>query len=100
MFLAVIFFTIFAQWVIVDYGGDFTQTTPLSSYEWKITCMLGAVSIPVGYIMRLIPVNEDPESFAGLVGKDASASLPKASSPLTLFILPVAAAIGYKVLFD
>ena len=100
MFLAVIFFTVFAQWIIVDYGGDFTQTTALSFYEWKITCILGAVSIPVGFIMPQIPVNEDPDSFAGLEDKDGSTTVKKASSPLALFVLPVAVAIGYKVLFD
>jgi Ca2+-transporting ATPase len=99
MFLAVIFFTIVAQWIIVDYGGDFTQTSPLSLYEWKITCMLGAVSIPVGYIMRQIPVNEDPDSFAGLVDSKTHKEA-KSSSPLTLFVLPVAVAVGYKFLLD
>lgn len=83
----------------MDYGGDFTQTSPLSLYEWKITCMLGAVSIPVGYIMRQIPVNEDPDSFAGLVDSKTHKEA-KSSSPLTLFVLPVAVAVGYKFLLD
>ena len=33
MFLMVIGFTVLAQWGIVEYGGDFTQTTPLSFAE-------------------------------------------------------------------
>lgn len=100
MFLAVIVFTVLCQWFIVEYGGDFTQTSPLSLEEWKITCLLGAVSIPVGFVMRLIPVNEDPDSFAGLENGKGVSELPKASSPLAVFVLPVAAAIGYKVIFD
>jgi Cation transport ATPase len=100
MFLAVIMFTIFAQWVIVEFGGDFTQTRPLTFEEWKVTLMLGAVSIPVGFVMRLIPVNENPESFAGLETEESLVPVKKASSPLTVFVLPVAAAILYKVMFD
>jgi len=67
IFLAVILFTIIAQWIIVEYGGDFTQTHSLSEKEWKITALAGAISIPFGYLMRLIPVKENPESFAGIV---------------------------------
>jgi len=100
MFVGVIIFTIMAQWAIVEYGGDFTQTAPLTFEEWKITCILGAVSIPMGFVMRLVPVDEDPDSFAGLELEDGSnTALKKGSSPLAVFVLPVAAAIGYKLFF-
>jgi len=100
MFVGVIVFTVLAQWTIVEYGGDFTQTTPLTFEEWKITCILGAVSIPMGFVMRLVPVDEDPDSFAGLEVKDGSSTdLKKGSSPMAVFVLPVAAAIGYKLFF-
>lgn len=65
MFIGVILFTVTAQWVIVQYGGDFTQTTPLNIRTQLITILLGAVSIPLGFLMRLIPVEENPASFAG-----------------------------------
>lgn len=100
MFLAVIIFTIIAQWVIVEYGGDFTQTAPLTLEEWKVTSMLGAISIPVGFIMRLVPVHEDPESFAGLKSKNQMGSSKQGSSTVTVFFLPVMAAIVYKIFFD
>mmetsp|Transcript_39 Transcript_39/g.80 ORF Transcript_39/g.80 Transcript_39/m.80 type:complete len:1082 (+) Transcript_39:405-3650(+) len=100
MFLGVIIFTIFAQWVIVEFGGDFTQTRPLTFEEWKVTSLLGAMSIPVGFIMRLIPVNENPDSFAGLQTDESSVPVKKGSSILTIFVLPIAAAIMYKVVFD
>lgn len=99
MFIAVIVFTVISQWVIVEYGGDFTQTSPLSFEEWKITFMLGAVSIPVGFIMRQIPINEDPRSFAGIQSKDEAMMSEKGSSPLVVFAIPVGAAIGYKLIF-
>eukprot|EP00566_Odontella_aurita_P004195 CAMPEP_0113570806 /NCGR_PEP_ID=MMETSP0015_2-20120614/25194_1 /TAXON_ID=2838 /ORGANISM="Odontella" /LENGTH=1141 /DNA_ID=CAMNT_0000473669 /DNA_START=256 /DNA_END=3681 /DNA_ORIENTATION=- /assembly_acc=CAM_ASM_000160 len=69
MFVAVILFTVLAQWGIVEYGGDFTQTHPLDAEEWKSTILLGFMSIPVGFIMRQVPISEDPDSFAG-IGKD------------------------------
>eukprot|EP00978_Attheya_sp_CCMP212_P013690 scaffold34398_cov51-Attheya_sp.AAC.5 len=98
MFLAVIIFTVIAQWFIVEYGGDFTQTAPLTFDEWKITSLLGAVSIPVGYLMRQFPIEEDPDSFAGIcddvpVKKSKTGSFLK----ITLFLLPVVAAGAYQL---
>jgi calcium-translocating P-type ATPase len=66
MFMLVIILTVLFQWVIIQYGGDFTQTSPLTFLEWKVTILLGFVSIPIGYLMRLIPVQEDPNAFAGI----------------------------------
>lgn len=94
MFMAVIFFTIFVQWAIVEYGGDFTQTCPLTVDEWKMTCMLGAVSIPVGFLMRQIPVNEDPDTFAGIVVQKEV----KSKSTSWVFVLfPIVIGVAYKM---
>ena len=103
MFIGVIVFTIIAQYFIVTYGGDFTQTTELSPDEWKITFVLGAVSIPVGFFMRLIPVSEDPDSFAGAI--PANVDVKKGSSGdstenvmnfLKVMALPIVAAMIYQ----
>mmetsp|Transcript_26687 Transcript_26687/g.39463 ORF Transcript_26687/g.39463 Transcript_26687/m.39463 type:complete len:1059 (-) Transcript_26687:52-3228(-) len=96
MFLVVIFFTVSAQWLIVEYGGDFTQTYPLSWDEWKITASLGAVSIPFGFIMRQIPVPEDPETFAG-IGKSKKKFKASFLGTLVLVLLPVVAALIYQL---
>ena len=99
MFLCVIFFTVVAQWLIVEFGGDFTQTQPLTLEEWKITVGLGAISLPVGFFMRLIPVDEDPRSFAGIGGKDVK----KDNSWLRVLIsilFPVLCAIVYQLLLE
>jgi P-type Ca2+ transporter type 2C len=99
MFLGVILFTIFAQWLIVEFGGDFTQTTPLTLREWRITASFGAFSLPLGWLMRQIPVSEDPESFAGT----GPASLKAKSSSLgilTIVLIPVLAAIIYQLYFE
>ena len=91
MFVIVIIFTIIAQWAIVEYGGDFTQTYPLTWEEWEITAMMGAMSIPIGYLMRLIPIDEDPESFAG-VGDALPRKAPTSNMGMLSLLLPVAAA--------
>ncbi len=96
MFLFVIIFTVLAQWLIVEYGGDFTQTFPLTFEEWRITAALGAVSLPVGFIMRHIPVSEDPESFAG-IGDNIPKSKPSFLGTLFAFLLPVLVAIVYQL---
>lgn len=105
MFLAVIGFTILAQWGIVEFGGEFTQTVPLTAEEWKITFLMGAMSIPVGFIMRLIPVEEDPKSFAGTVFDEKSGGLEESKGKtskiaLLSMLLPVAASAAYKIYID
>jgi hypothetical protein len=100
MFLMVIIFTVVAQWAIVEYGGDFTQTYPLNYEEWKITVALGAGSIPIGFLMRTIPVNEDPASFAGIERKNGK---PKGISlfyALLAVLVPVLGAIVYQLYFE
>lgn len=99
MFLMVILFTVVAQWFIVEYGGDFTQTAPLSFDEWRLTVGLGAFSLPVGFFMRLIPVSEDPETFAGVERKKAK----KDKSWLTVLLavlVPIFAAIIYQLFLE
>jgi magnesium-transporting ATPase (P-type) len=99
MFLMVIAFTVIAQWCIVEYGGDFTQTYPLTFDEWKITASLGAISLPLGWFMRQIPVQEDPESFAGVGGK----KVKKRKNVLRILLLalaPVLVAIIYQLYWE
>jgi len=65
LFFAVSIFSALAQELMVQYGGRFTSTTPLTIEQNLITVGLGAISIFVGMIMRFIPVEEDPNSFYG-----------------------------------
>jgi calcium-translocating P-type ATPase len=100
MFLFVIAFTVLAQWLIVEFGGDFTQTEPLNFAEWRSTVGYGAVSIPMGFIMRLIPVSEDPATFAGLPGKEASTKDNSWLRALVLALLPFLVAIVYQLAWE
>jgi len=100
MFLLVIVVTIIAQYAIVEFGGDFTQTTHLTFEEWRATLLLGAGSIPVGFLMRLIPISEDPESFAGtesdMKAKKQISNIDNIANFIKVLLLPVLAAIIYN----
>jgi magnesium-transporting ATPase (P-type) len=99
MFLMVIAFTVIAQWCIIEYGGDFLQTYPLTFEEWRITAGLGAVSIPLGFLMRQIPVSEDPESFAG-IGPKKPKKKTNVLRLLLLFLSPIFVAIIYQLYWE
>jgi hypothetical protein len=64
LFAAIIVITIGVQIFIVEVGGQFTSTTGLTLEFWGWSFLLGAGAWPVGILMRLLPVKEDPKSFA------------------------------------
>lgn len=66
LFVGILVFTAFAQYFIVTFGGEFVRTTPLSHEQWLKCILLGALSLPIGGLMRLIPASEDKENFAQL----------------------------------
>jgi len=63
MFLYVSLFTAGAQIFLVEVGGKIVSTTHLDAVQWIICVALGFLSIPVGMMMRFIPVEESPDSF-------------------------------------
>ena len=65
LFFAVSIFSALAQVLMVQYGGRFTSTTPLTVEQTLLTIAMGAASVLVGMAMRFIPVEEDPSSFYG-----------------------------------
>jgi hypothetical protein len=85
----VILFTVIAQWLIVEYGGDLTQTYPLRWDEWKYTVALGAGSLPVGLVMRWIPVTESPDTFAGTERSNGSKRGKSLLAALLVALVPV-----------
>jgi len=97
MFIAIIVFTMACQWFIVVYGGDYTQTVPLTGYEWMFTVLLGAMSIPIGFLMRQIPVCEKEESFAGEIVHPQT-NLKKSETNwnvVVIVVLPLVFAFAY-----
>ncbi|RYG66524.1 hypothetical protein EON64_09580, partial [archaeon] len=63
VFLCVSIVTIGLQIILIEFGGEFLKTSPLTATQWLITVALGAIGLPIGVLMRLIPVKEDPASF-------------------------------------
>jgi magnesium-transporting ATPase (P-type) len=64
MFIAIIIFSIIVQILIVEIGGQFMKTSPLTLLQWVSTIAMAAGTIVVGILMRyFIPVREDPKSF-------------------------------------
>lgn len=63
IFLIVSIVTLGCQIFLIEVGGEFTKTSPLTLYQWLVTIALGAIALPLGVLMRFIPVVEDPNSF-------------------------------------
>eukprot|EP01039_Chlorochromonas_danica_P006079 gene6079-6693_t len=66
LFIAILLFTAVAQFLIVEFGGDFVRTTPLSVQQWKQCVALAAFSLPLGGLMRCLPASEREDDFAPL----------------------------------
>uniref|UniRef100_A0A0A9DZG0 P-type Ca(2+) transporter n=1 Tax=Arundo donax TaxID=35708 RepID=A0A0A9DZG0_ARUDO len=56
VFIAVLSSTVIFQFIIIQFLGDFANTTPLSFKQW-ITCIfIGFIGMPIAAIVKLIPV--------------------------------------------
>jgi magnesium-transporting ATPase (P-type) len=63
VFAGVIFITLCFQILLIEFGDEFVKTAPLTWDQWLVSVALGAIGLPVGVLMRFIPVQEDPHSF-------------------------------------
>jgi Ca2+-transporting ATPase len=59
--ISILIMIIIGQILIIEVGGDATVTTPLTGAQWGINIALGATSIPVGFLCRLIPYRSDDD---------------------------------------
>lgn len=59
VFMMVMVSTVAFQIIIVEFLGTFAETVPLSKELWLASIMMGAVSLPVGALLKLIPVSSD-----------------------------------------
>lgn len=64
LFIMIILLTLFVQVLLAEFGGDFVKTSRISFMHWLVCLGLGALSLPIGFMMRLIPVTESPDAFA------------------------------------
>ncbi|KAK1275987.1 Calcium-transporting ATPase 1, plasma membrane-type [Acorus gramineus] len=56
VFVAVLSSTVIFQVIIVEFLGDFANTTPLTSTEWLVCVLIGFLSMPIAAAIKLIPV--------------------------------------------
>ncbi|PRP86215.1 P-type ATPase [Planoprotostelium fungivorum] len=61
LFIGIFFITAIVQAIIVEFGGEFSKTTHLNAKTWAVCLALGFLSIPVGILLRFIPVPADKE---------------------------------------
>jgi len=73
-FLYVSLFTIGAQVFLIELGGDYVKTSHLNVYTWLICIGLGLGVFVVGFLMRLIPIKEDPAAFFEVLTADSKIS--------------------------
>eukprot|EP01119_Soliformovum_irregulare_P015406 TRINITY_DN4331_c0_g2_i2.p1 TRINITY_DN4331_c0_g2~~TRINITY_DN4331_c0_g2_i2.p1 ORF type:complete len:354 (-),score=133.06 TRINITY_DN4331_c0_g2_i2:60-1121(-) len=62
IFLGVIFITVTVQSLIVQFGGEWTETVPLNAYQWMFSVGVGALSLPLGFLLRFVPIKNAPEN--------------------------------------
>jgi len=67
MFMFVIITTILMQLFIVELGGDWVRTKSIKATYWLWSMVLGAGSLPVGVLMRIVPFarEESADDFFG-----------------------------------
>jgi calcium-translocating P-type ATPase len=56
IFIAVLIITVSLQVIIIEFGSVAFQTAALSTEEWFTTVLIGFGSLPLGLILRVIPV--------------------------------------------
>lgn len=56
IFLGIITATVVFQVIIVEFLGTFASTVPLSWQLWLLSVVIGAVTLPIGVILKFIPV--------------------------------------------
>ncbi|OWM71614.1 putative calcium-transporting ATPase 13, plasma membrane-type [Punica granatum] len=60
LFVGIIFITIVLQAVMVEFLKRFADTERLTWGQWGVCISIGAVSWPIGFIVKFIPVPETP----------------------------------------
>ncbi|XP_024984318.1 putative calcium-transporting ATPase 11, plasma membrane-type [Cynara cardunculus var. scolymus] len=64
VFMIVMICTVTFQIIIVELLGTFASTVPLSKNLWSASVLMGAISLPVGAILKFIPVESSTQPGA------------------------------------
>jgi len=79
MFLYVSLISVGLQIFLVQLGGEWVKTSPLTLNQWIGTIGIGALGLPVGVLQRFIPIKEDENSFYTHTGVGSKAAGDKKS---------------------
>lgn len=67
IFVGIILVTCITQFLLIQFGGAATRTLPLNFEQWVYCVAIGFFSLPIGFLLRLIPTpledweREDPD---------------------------------------
>ncbi|XP_062202810.1 calcium-transporting ATPase 10, plasma membrane-type-like [Phragmites australis] len=56
VFMAVLTSTVIFQFIMVQFLGEFANTTPLTRFHWLASVLLGLAGMPIAAVVKLIPV--------------------------------------------
>jgi P-type Ca2+ transporter type 2C len=56
VFMAVLTSTVIFQFIMVQFLGEFANTTPLTMMQWLASVLLGLVGMPIAAAVKMIPV--------------------------------------------
>uniref|UniRef100_A0A0A9GEY1 ACA1 n=1 Tax=Arundo donax TaxID=35708 RepID=A0A0A9GEY1_ARUDO len=56
VFMAVLTSTVIFQLIMVQFLGEFANTTPLTKLQWLASVLLGLAGMPIAAAVKLIPV--------------------------------------------
>lgn len=56
VFVGVLACTVAFQVIIIEFLGDFANTTPLTSAQWFLSIFIGFLGMPIAAIIKLLPV--------------------------------------------
>ncbi|KAM7267315.1 hypothetical protein ACFE04_009481 [Oxalis oulophora] len=77
VFLLVLITTVVFQIIIVEFLGTFANTVPLSMKLWMGSILIGAVSLPLAVVLKLIPVQAKSTAFKHHDGYEALPTGPE-----------------------
>lgn len=60
VFVGIMVFTVTMQYAIIEFGGEFTSTHTLTGKQWLFCVLAGALCIPFGVLIKMLPVMEPP----------------------------------------
>ncbi len=77
IFILIFIITVALQIIIVEFGGKFVKTSPLSAELWAWCVLMGVFSLPMGLLLKvLLPIEEAPDTFFGYSMPDEHDPLP------------------------